>query len=114
LIALEHDQVAKSTSFADRMILQQRPAKACAEALGSSHDMSWDTFVELHAQRESWQTQDETNSHLRERLEEFTDYELKDVDSTGHCQFDALADQVESDSALAVLLQEQGMNACSY
>lgn len=31
---------------------------------------------------------------LRERLEKFTDFELEDVDNTGHCQFDAIAHQI--------------------
>ena len=82
----------------------QRPTTACVEPLGSSNEMSWATFVDLNAQRETWQPLDDTNSHLRERLKEYTEYELKDVDNTGHCQFDALADQVEFDVALAVHL----------
>ena len=35
-----------------------------------------------------------TPGRLRERLEKFTDFELEDVDNTGHCQFDAIAHQI--------------------
>mmetsp|Transcript_4437 Transcript_4437/g.7151 ORF Transcript_4437/g.7151 Transcript_4437/m.7151 type:complete len:501 (-) Transcript_4437:46-1548(-) len=31
---------------------------------------------------------------LKERLEKFTEYELEDVDNSGHCQFDAIAHQI--------------------
>ena len=55
---------------------------------------SWEVFAQLHALRESRQSREVSNSQLQERLAEYTEYELKDVDNTGHCQFDALADQV--------------------
>mmetsp|Transcript_5890 Transcript_5890/g.13695 ORF Transcript_5890/g.13695 Transcript_5890/m.13695 type:complete len:497 (+) Transcript_5890:214-1704(+) len=31
---------------------------------------------------------------LKERLEKYTEYELEDVDNSGHCQFDAIAHQI--------------------
>jgi hypothetical protein len=47
------------------------------------------THVSLHTQ------ENEKTARLKERLAKFTEYELEDVDNTGHCQFDAIAHQVE-------------------
>ena len=43
----------------------------------------------LLAQREN-----EKTARLKERLERYTEYELEEVDNTGHCQFDSLAHQI--------------------
>ena len=46
------------------------------------------TYVCLHVQ------ENESTARLKERLAQYTEYELEDVDNTGHCQFDAIAHQV--------------------
>lgn len=38
--------------------------------------------------------EDSKMTRLRERLETYTEYELEEVDNTGHCQFDAVAHQI--------------------
>jgi hypothetical protein len=38
--------------------------------------------------------EDSKMTRLRERLEMYTEYELEEVDNTGHCQFDAVAHQI--------------------
>ena len=40
------------------------------------------------------QRENEKTARLKERLAKYTEYELEDVDNTGHCQFDAIAHQV--------------------
>jgi hypothetical protein len=39
------------------------------------------------------QRENEKTLRLKERLAKYTEYELEDVDNTGHCQFDAIAHQ---------------------
>ena len=41
------------------------------------------------------QRENEKTARLKERLAKYTEYELEDVDNTGHCQFDAIAHQVQ-------------------
>jgi hypothetical protein len=38
--------------------------------------------------------EDEKTARLKERLATYTDFELEEVDNTGHCQFDAIAHQI--------------------
>jgi len=40
------------------------------------------------------QRENEKTARLKERLAKYTEYELEDVDNTGHCQFDAIAHQI--------------------
>ena len=56
--------------------------------------MSFAKFCKLNAQADSCQSPNDEGGLLRKRLTEYTTYELHDVDTGGHCQFDALAHQV--------------------